>query len=148
MFTDDAVDYVEDLFTKPLFKKWFLEFFSKMQQEGIHAAKAFWSFSHQGDGLIPKAPEIFEKLIDFYLILGFVPRQRHEMDLREIDRLKEENKRFMETLSELRSSIYDDQKNVKEAWEEIMERQMEISSEADGGIRNFFIQMKGGEKEE
>ena len=148
MFTDDAVDYVEDLFTKPLFRKWFLEFFSKMQKEGIQAAKTFWNFSHQGDGLVPKAPEIFEKLIDFYLILGFVPRQRHEMDLREIDRLKEENKRFMDTLRELRSSIYNNQKNAKEAWEDIMDRQIEINSEADGGIRDFFRQMKGGEKEE
>jgi predicted nucleotide-binding protein (sugar kinase/HSP70/actin superfamily) len=69
------------------------------------------------------------------------------MDLRENDRLKEENKRFMDTLRELRSSIYDVQKNVREAWEEIMDRQIEINSEAGGGIRDFFRQMKGGEKE-
>ena len=148
MFADDAINYVEDLFTKPLFRKLFLEFFSKMQKEGIQGAKSFWNFYHQGDGLVPKAPEIFEKLIDFYLILGFVPRQRHEMDLRENDRLKEENKRFMDTLKELRSCIYHDQKNVKAAWEEIMDRQMEINSGADGGIRDFFRQMKGSEKEE
>jgi hypothetical protein len=147
MFTDDAINYVEDLFTKPLFKKWFLEFFSKMQKEGIQAAERFWNQYHRGDGQIPKAPKIFEKLIDFYLILGFVPRQRHEMDLRENDRLKEENKRFMDILRELRSSIYDVQKNVRESWEEIMDRQIEISSEAGGGIRDFFRQMKGGEKE-
>lgn len=148
MFADDAINYVEDLFTKPLFRKWFLEFFSKMQKEGIQGAKSFWNFYHQGDGLVPKAPEIFEKLIDFYLILGFVPRQRHEMDLRENDRLKEENKRFMDTLRELRSSIYNDQRNVKEAWEELMGRQMEISSEENGSMRDFFRQMKGSEKEE
>ena len=70
------------------------------------------------------------------------------MDLRENDRLKEENKRFMDTLRELRSSIYNNQKNAKEAWEDIMDRQIEINSEADGGIRDFFRQMKGGEKEE
>jgi len=146
MFSDDAIDYVEDLFTNPLFRKWFLEFFSKMQKEGIQAAKRFWNLSHQGDGLIPKAPEIFEKLIDFYLILGFVPRKRHEIGLRENDRLKEENERFMETLKELRGSIYDDQKNAKEAWEEIMDRQIEINLEAEGAIRDFFRQMKGGRK--
>ena len=148
MFADDAIDYVDGLFTKPLFRKWFLEFFSKMQKEGIQGAERFWKQYHQGDGLTPKAPEIFEKLIDFYLILGFVPRQRHEMDLRENERLKEENKRFMDVLRELRSSVYDVQKNAREAWEEIMDRQIEISSEVAGGNLDFFRQMKEGEKEE
>ena len=148
MFADDAIDYVEVLFTKPLFKKWFLEFFTKMEKDGIHAAERFWNQYHQGDGVVPKAPELFEKLIDFYFILGFVPRQKHEMNVKENERLKEENKRFMDILRELRSAIYDAQRNMREAWEEVMDRQVEISSGLGEGVRDFLRQMKGGEKVE
>ena len=91
MFQEEAIKYVEDLFRMPLFKIGFLEFFRDMQEEGLVAAKNYWSSSHGTDFLIPNAPEIFEKLIDFYIVLGFVPRKRYEKALEENGNLKEEN---------------------------------------------------------
>ena len=148
MCKEEAIDYVEELFTKPLFKRWFHEFFSKMQQEGIQAAKGFWNLSHDGDGLIPKAPELFEKLIDFYIILGFVPRQRHERALGENEKLKREKKVLTDILGELYCSVYGNGgKHMQEVWEEIMDRQKEMNRDMADMFLAFFRQREGGEKE-
>jgi hypothetical protein len=147
MCKEEAIDYVEELFTKPLFRKWFLEFFSKMQLEGIEAAKRFWNLSHDGDGLVPRAPELFERLIDFYLILGFVPRQRHERALGENEKLRRENKVLTDILGELYSSVYGNGgKHMQEVWEEIMDRQREMNRDMADMLLAFFRQMEGGEK--
>ena len=104
MCKEEAVKHVEDLLRMPLFKIGFLEFFRNMQEEGIAAAKKYWSLSHGMDFLIPQAPEIFEKLIDFYIILGFVPRKRHEKVLEENGNLKEENTFLKNTIRELQDN--------------------------------------------
>jgi len=144
----EAIDYMEELFTKPLFKRWFLEFFSKMQQEGIEGAKRFWDLYHDGDGLVPRAPELFERLIDFYIILGFVPRQRHERALGENEKLKRENKVLTDILRELSCSVYGNGgKHMQEVWEEIMDRQREMNRDMADMFLVFFRQMKENEKE-
>ena len=148
MRKEEAIDYMEELFTKPLFKRWFLEFFSKMQQEGIEGAKRFWDLYHDGDGLVPRAPELFERLIDFYIILGFVPRQRHERALGENEKLKRENKVLTDILGELCCSLYGNGgKHMQEVWEEIMDRQREMNRDMADMFLVFFRQMKENEKE-
>ncbi|MGD1075591.1 MAG: hypothetical protein ABR903_05880 [Thermodesulfovibrionales bacterium] len=148
MCNEGVINYMEELFTKPLFKRWFLEFFSKMQQEGIEAAKRFWNLSHDGDGLIPKGPELFERLIDFYIILGFVPRQRHERALEENEKLKRENKVIKDILRELYCSVHGNgDKHTQETWEEIMDRQREMNSDMADMFLAFFRQMEGGGKD-
>lgn len=148
MVKEEAIDYMEELFARPLFKRGFLEFFSKMQQEGIEAAKRFWNLSHDGDGVVPKAPELFERLIDFYIILGFVPRQRHERALGENEKLKRENKVLTDILRELYCSVYGNGWNqMQEVWEEIMDRQREMNRDMEDMFLAFLSQMKGNEKE-
>jgi hypothetical protein len=139
---------MEELFTEPLFKRGLLEFFSEMQQEGIEAAKRFWNLYHDDDGLVPRAPELFEKLIDFYIILGFVPRQRHERALGENERLKRENKILTDILRELYCSVYGNGwKQMQEVWEEIMDRQRTMNRDMEGMFLVFLREMKGNEKE-
>ena len=147
MVKEEAIDYMEELFTKPLFNRGFLEFFSKMQQEGIEAAKRFWNLSHDGDGLVPRAPELFERLIDFYIILGFVPRQRHERALGENEKLKRENKVLTDILRELYCSVNGNGgKHMQEVWKEIMDRQREMNRDMADMFLGFFKQMDEGEK--
>jgi hypothetical protein len=148
MFKEESIDYMEELFSKPFFKRGFLEFFSKMQQEGIEAAKRFWNLYHDDDGLGPRAPELFEKLVDFYIFLGFVPRQRHERALVENEKLKRENKVFTDILRELYCSVYGNGgKHMQEVWEEIMDRQREMNRDMADVFLAFFRRMEGGEKE-
>jgi hypothetical protein len=42
MYNDECSMKMMELFTNPLFKKGFFDFFLKMQQEGIEAARKFW----------------------------------------------------------------------------------------------------------
>jgi hypothetical protein len=113
-----------------------------MQCEGIQAAKTSWNLYHERDDLIPKAPEIFEKLIDFYIFL-VLSWQKYEVALRENENLQKENKIIMDILRELRCSIRDNRKDMKEMWNEITDRQTAINKDMGEGIRDFFREMKG-----
>jgi hypothetical protein len=133
MFNEDYLKLMADLFSNPLFKRGFLEYFVKMQQEGIEAARRFWSPVRD----LPSAsPEIFEKIIDFYLILGFVPSYKFEEVAAERDRLREENRFLKETLKELQSAIFTSgSKGFQESWHAIVDRQFELNREI---AKNFF----------
>lgn len=130
MCNEDAFSQVEGILRMPLFARGFLEFFRIMQEEGIMAAKNYWSVTHGMDFLIPKAPEIFEKLIDFYIILGFVPRKRHEKVLEENGNLKEENTVLKNTVRELKANVLTSHvEDTQKTWQEISGQQMVLSSE-------------------
>ena len=148
MCKEEAIDYMEELLSRTLFKRWFLEFFSKMQREGIEAAKRFWNLSHDGDGEVPRATELFERLIDFYIILGFVPRLSHERTLGENEKLKRENKVLTDLLRELCCSVYGNGgRHVQEVWREIIDRQREMNRDMTDMFLVFFRQMEEGDKE-
>lgn len=133
MFNDDFLKLMNDLFSNPLFKRSFLEFFLKMQQEGIEAARKFWTPEKE---MQPGAREIFEKMIDFYIILGFVPSFKYDQVATENERLKEENKFLKQTLKELQNLIFTTGgKSLQESWHTIIDRQFEMNREI---TRNFF----------
>ena len=132
MCKEEAVKHVEDILKMPLFTIGFLEFFRIMQERGIVAAKNYWSLSHGMDFLIPKAPEIFEKLIDFYIILGFVPRKSHEKVLEENGNLKEENTFLKNTIRELQANVLTSRaEDMQKTWQEIAGQQMGLNSETN-----------------
>lgn len=132
MYKEEAIKHVEGLLRMPLFAIGFLEFFRIMQEEGIVAAKDSWSLSHGMDFLIPQAPEIFEKLIDFYIILGFVPCKRHEKVLEKNENLKEENTFLKNTIRELQDNALTSRaEDMQKTWQEIAGKQMGLNSEAE-----------------
>jgi len=135
MFNGDYVKLMAEMFSNPLFKRGFLEFYLKMQQEGIEAARRFWSLSPERK-IYPGTPDIFEKIIDFYIILGFVPSFKYEQALSENENLKEENKFLKETLKELQTVIFTaGGKSLQESWHAIIDKQFEMNKEI---ARNFF----------
>jgi hypothetical protein len=144
MFEEEAVRYVEDLFTKPLFRKWFNEFFVNMQREGVEAAKKYWNVSHGGDLLIPTAPELFEKLSDFYIVLGFVPRTKYDEVLRENENLKYVNTFLTEVIKQLRLNIFaEGGEEIRKSWEEVIDKQMEMNKEIAKTCFGLFRQLAG-----
>jgi hypothetical protein len=133
MFNNDFIRLMTDMFSNPLFKRGFLEFYLKVQQEGIEAARRFWSTGREMD---PRVPEIFERMLDFYLILGFVPSYKYERALNENEKLREENRFLKETLRELQSVIFSaGGKSIQESWNTIIDKQFELNREI---TRNFF----------
>lgn len=120
MLEEEAINCIKDLFSIPLFKIGFFKFFSVMQGEGVMAARKFWSSTYGSDFLIPNAPEIFEKMVDFYIILGFVPRKRYEKMLEENEKLREENKSLSAAIKELRNNICSSsEKHIGETWQAV-----------------------------
>lgn len=118
MCKTDPIDYVEDLLGRPLFKMGFLDFFRNMQEQGFDAAKSCWDSSYGGDFFIPNATKLFEKLIDFYIILGFVPFTRYEKLLDENAQLKDENNILRNAVGELKSTNLPSLANdVQEPWQ-------------------------------
>ncbi len=130
MLKEEDINDIDHLFGMPLFKMGLLKFFRDMQEGGIASAKNYWSLSYGRDFLIPKAPEIFEKLIDFYIILGFVPRTRHEKALEENEKLKEENKFLKGTLRELQDSVlFSSAGELNKRWPEIAGEKTALNNE-------------------
>ena len=106
MVTEEFLKSLFDLYSNPLFKKGFPDFFLRVQQEGIEAAKQFWDISPLRQSLFPNTSEIFEKMIDFYLNLGFVPFTCYEEVVKENKRLEEEHQFLKNTINDLQELVF------------------------------------------
>ncbi len=145
-FNQDIIKNMMDLFANPLFKKGFFDFFLKMQQEGIESARKFWG-GYYDKNLFPNAPDIFEKMVDFYIILGFVPRMKYDELLKENEKLKEENRFLRDTIRELQLNIFKEGgEKMEEAWGTIIDKQLEMHKEIAKNFFELFKQLKGNSK--
>ncbi len=140
MYNEEMFKDMLSLFTNPLFKKNFFDFFIKMQQEGIEAAKKFWSISLEKNTVYPNVPELYEKMVDFYITLGFVPRTKYDKVLKENEDLRQENKFLKDTIQEVQSSIFKEGgEKLQETWREIVDKQLDLNKEI---AKNFFELVK------
>jgi hypothetical protein len=131
------------LLADPLFKKGFLDFFLKVQQEGIDSAKRFWG-GYFEKNLFPNASDIFEKMVDFYIVLGFVSRAKYDEVVKENETLKEENRFLRETFRELQLNILrKGGEEVREAWGGIIDKQLDLHTEISRNFFELFRQLKG-----
>lgn len=136
VFTEEMTKEMMDLFTNPLFKMGFFDYFLKMQQEGIEAARKFWSSSAEKSGLLPNASEMYERMIDFYIILGFVPRLKYDELVKENKGLKAENKFLRDSMRELQQNLFKEGGEMgQEIWNRSIERQLELNKEL---AKSFF----------
>ncbi|HXX33368.1 MAG TPA: hypothetical protein VEM15_02740 [Thermodesulfobacteriota bacterium] len=144
MFNDECGMKMLDLFTNPLFKKGFFDFFLKMQQEGIEEARKFWS-AYADKNLFPGATEMYERMVDFYIILGFVPRAKYDEVLKENNNLKEENRFLRDTIRELQLSLFTEGgERVQQIWHGIIDKQLEMNKEIAKNFFELFRQLKVG----
>lgn len=124
-----------ELFSNPLFKMGFFDFFVKMQQEGIEGARKFWPL-YGNKNPFPDAAEIYERMVDFYIILGFVPKAKYDQAVKECKRLEEENKFLKGTIQELQLTLFTEGgEKVQHIWQGIIEKQLEANREV---TKNFF----------
>ncbi|MGD0887411.1 MAG: hypothetical protein ABSA46_21420 [Thermodesulfovibrionales bacterium] len=142
-FNQDMIKNMMDLFANPLFKKGFFDFFLKMQQEGIESAKKFWNATYDKN-LFPNASDMFEKMVDFYIILGFVPRVKYDEILKENEKLRDENKFLRDTIKELQLTIFKEGgEKMQEAWGTIIDKQLEMNKEIAKNFFELFKQLHG-----
>ena len=135
MYDKEFTQKMWDLFSNPLFKMEFLDFFLKTQQEGIEAARKFWSlYAHEN--VFPNAVDLYERIVDFYIILGFVPKAKYDQAIKENERLKEENRLLTDILSQLQERLFSEGgEKAQQAWQEIIDKQLDANREI---AKNFF----------
>jgi len=144
MYDKELTLKVLDLFSNPLFKMEFLDFFLKTQQEGIEAARKFWTLNAD-NSLFPNAVDLYERMVDFYIILGFVPKAKYDKILQKKERLEEENKFLRDTLSELQASLLTEGgERVEQIWQENIDKQLDANREIGKNFFELFRLLKVG----
>jgi len=132
---EDMIKNMLDLFTNPLFKIGFSEYFLKMQQDGIEAAKKFWNLSPYSKAF-PYSQDIYERIVDFYIVLGFVPRLKYDEVLKENEDLKAENQFLKNMIKDLQLNIFTEGgEKAQQLWHGIIDKQMAMKSEI---ANNFY----------
>ncbi|MBF0606850.1 MAG: hypothetical protein SFH39_18115 [Candidatus Magnetobacterium sp. LHC-1] len=133
---DDFLKHLMGLYSSPTFKNAFSEFFMKMQEDGLDAAKKSWEVSLYKSAVKGSGTDLFEKMIDFYSDMGFVSKKKHEAVLKENEDLKKENAFLKGIVQNMNVRVFEDgSKNIQETWKDTVEKQMELSKDI---AKNFF----------
>lgn len=142
MFSEEAWKQMMELFSNPLFKKSLFDFNAKMQTEGIEAAKKFWNMNPARDSF-PFGPEMFEKMTDLYIILGFVPHYKYDEVAKEKEGLKKENEFLRETIKQLQMNLFSEAgEKAQKVWESIISKQFEMNKDLSKNILELFKGLK------
>lgn len=145
MFNEVMTKQCMDLFTNPIFKMGFSDFFLKMQQEGIWAARRFGVAYAEKNNLMPDALGMYERMADFYIIFGFVPRVKYDQALSENKSLKDENKFLRDTIRELQVTLFTEGgEKVQQIWHSSIDKQLEMNKEFAKNFFDLFRQLKVG----
>ncbi len=136
---EELIRRMLELYRDPQYQKGFFDFFVKMQQEGLEAARNFWNQSSEKEKLHPQASEMFEQMASFYSGLGFVPKQKYDAAMKENEQLKKENDALRQTIKELNLKVFSEgSAKVQQAWTTVMEKQMALSKEMAKGFIELF----------
>jgi hypothetical protein len=142
MYTPEQARIMMELFANPMFQQGAGDFFSKMQLEGMEAAKKYWSTSPYASAL-PDVQQMIERMAEFYSAMGFVPLAKYEMVLKENETLKSENKLLRETISELQKSfLAEGGVKAQQAWQGVIDKQLELNREATKSFIDVLKQFK------
>jgi hypothetical protein len=136
MFDEETVKSILNLYNNFLFRISFIEFFQKMQLDGIESARKFWDSSSCKNIFPPNASDMFEIMIDFYIDLNFVPKKKYDELIKEHEKLQLVNTFLSETFMQLQLKILtESEEKVREAWKNAIDRQIEMNKDI---AKNFF----------
>jgi hypothetical protein len=145
---DDFFKNIMDLYSNPLFKSMFRDFFTRMQEEGVEAARKSFNLSLGSQALSPGKSDffggvnVFEKMAEFYSGMGFVTRKKYDELLKENDDLRKENSLLKETIHMINIEVFaDGSKSMQEAWKNTLEKQAEVGKELAKSFFDFFKEM-------
>lgn len=140
MFNENTMKSMMDLFANPLFRQGCQDFFMKMQQEGMEAAKKAWDMSGQKYPSFTSADDFYEKMVDFYTLMGFVPSAKYNELLKENEKLKKENSLLKNMIKDLQNNLFKEGAEMaQQSWQEIIDKQLEVNKEL---TKSFFEQFK------
>jgi len=139
MMTSEQARMMMEFFANPMFKQGSEEFFKIAQQQGMDAAKKFWG-DVAAKNAFPNAEKMLEGVSSFYESMGFVPLAKYEALLKEHGKLQAETQILRDALRELQQSfVAENGAKAQQAWQEIVDKQLEMSREV---TKSFFDVMK------
>ncbi|MBF0458715.1 MAG: hypothetical protein HQK99_12570 [Nitrospirae bacterium] len=132
------------LYSNPLVQNMFMEYFTKMQQEGTQAAAKFFNTAPaKKDVLFGMGPDVFEKMAEFYTGFGFVSQKKHEEVLKENESLKKENAFLKEVVQKMNLKMFEEgSRGIQEAWQEGLAKQLEMSKDMAKTFFELFKDIK------
>ena len=133
---EDIIKNMMDLFSNPLFRAGFSEFVTKAQMEGLESAKKFWGMSDYGK-TYPFSGDIYERLTDWYSVLGFVPNTKYNQVVDENTKLKAENQLLRNMIKDLQLNLFTEGgEKAQQVWHEIIDKQIKMNAE----VANTFFE--------
>ena len=133
---EDIIKNMMDLFSNPLFRAGFSEFVTKAQMEGLESAKKFWGVSDYGK-TYPFSGDIYERLTDWYSVLGFVPNTKYNQVVDENTKLKAENQLLRNMIKDLQLNLFTEGgEKAQQVWHEIIDKQIKMNAE----VANTFFE--------
>jgi len=143
MVNDNCFSAMNDLFTNPLFKSGFFDFFLKIQQEGIDAARKYWTAYAERNSLMPNGLEMYERMADMYIVFGLVPKAKHDQVVAENKSLKEENKFLRDTIRELQLTfLTEGGEAAQNIWHKSIDKVLEVNKEIAKDFFDLFRMLK------
>jgi hypothetical protein len=131
------------LYSNPLVKSMFMDYFTRMQQEGVQAATKLFTTAPAKKDLFGMSPDIFEKMAEFYSGFGFVSQKKHEEVLKENESLKKENAFLKEVVQKMNLKMFEEgSRGIQEAWQEGLAKQLEMSKEMAKTFFELFKDIK------
>ncbi len=141
---EDIVKNMMDLFSNPLFRSGFSEFVSKAQMEGVESAKKFWGLSDYGKSF-PLTGDIYERLADWYAVLGFVPNTKYAQVTDENTKLKAENQLLRNMIKDLQLNLFTEGgEKAQQVWHDIIDKQIKVNTEVANSFFEAIRQFKAG----
>lgn len=131
------------LYSNPLVKSMFMDYFTRMQQEGSQAAAKFFDTAPVKKDLFGMGSDVFEKMAEFYSGFGFVSQRKYEELLEENETLKKENKFLKEVVQKMNLKMFEEgSRGIQEAWQEGLATQLEMSKEMAKTFFELFKDIK------
>jgi hypothetical protein len=88
---------------------------------------------------------MYERMIDFYIILGFVPRVKFDAMAKENKNLKEENKFLRDAMRELQLNLFKDGgEKAQQIWNDSIDKQLDLHKEIAKNFFEIFRQLNAG----
>lgn len=130
------------LLANPMFRTGFFEFANKAQQDGMEAAKKFWSLSDYGKAF-PYSQDMYERLADWYKAMGFVPSVKYNEVVNENAALKAENQMLKNTIKDLQFNLLSEGgEKAQQAWHDIIDKQIQMNTQVANSFFETIRQLK------
>lgn len=139
---DDVLNNMMNLFSNPMFMAGFSAFVNKAQTEGFESARKAWGLSDYGKSY-PFTGDIYEKLSDWYSMLGFVPAAKYNQLSDENTKLKAENQFLKSMIKDLQFNLLTEGgEQAQQVWRDMIDKQIKVNTELANSFFEALNQLK------